>query len=182
MARNEKKFKHLRLRLFASNAQSTLEYAIIFPMLFFMIMGIWELAFMWHQYNSMEFALQDISSNIALLDGNICTTRNDVKDIITKRTAILHPTSLSYSSNTNGNMINYISNQQYKNTPIVNVNIDCNVSTEYDNLSPTVQLQVTHKLLFFTASLPDFRTGGRIEIIPSNVKLVSTKSATARQF
>ena len=182
LARNEKKFKYTRIKLLKLKAQSTLEYAIIFPMLFLMIMGIWELAFMWHQNNSMELVLQDISSNIALLDGNPCVFDNNIQNLIIERTGILHPIDLTYAIKTDTNKITYTSNQQYNGNPIVTVNIDCSVSSDNITLSPTVQLKVAHKLMFFAASLPNFRTGERIEIIPSNINFVSSKSATVRQY
>ena len=180
MARNEEKFKYLRLIFLQKKAQSTLEYALIFPLLFLMILGVWELALMWHQYNSLEFVAKEISANIALLD-NPCNN-SDVTNIIIEKTAILHPVPLTYTIKKNGKVTSFTSIQQYDKKPIVEAKIDCSAMNVYDEPLPILQMTSAHKLMFFSASLPNFKTGERIEIIPKNVTFVSSKNITISKY
>ena len=178
MARNEEKFKYLRIKLFAKKAQSTLEYAIIFPLLFLMILGIWELAFMWHQYNSLEFVAKEISANIALLD-NPCANRAEILNIIRERSAILHPSALTYTTKADGTIV---TTQRYSSSPILEAKIDCSITDSYNMPLPILQMKAAHKLMFFSASLPNFKTGERIVIIPQNVSFISSKNITIPRY
>ena len=180
MARNKEKSKYLRINSFVKKAQSTLEYAIIFPLLFLMILGVWELALMWHQYNSLEFVAKEISANIALLD-NPCDS-SSISNIIAEKTAILHPVPLTYTSKKNEKVTTLTSTQQYDSKPIVVAKIDCSATDVYDEPLPILQMTSAHKLMFFSASLPNFKTGGRIEIIPQNVTFVSSKNITIPSY
>lgn len=183
MARDEEKSEYLRLSFCKLRAQSTLEYAIIFPLLFFMIMGIWELAFMWHQYNSMEMAAQSVSSNLALIKNHGCSndtaTKNEVKKMLIEKTSYLNLQELDFDTTKSGSIYYYKSKQSYGGRKYLSVAIDC--SSPSEPVIPTVQFKAIHRLMFFSAKLPDFR-GGSIEIIPDSVEFVSTKNASARQF
>ncbi len=164
-------------------AQSTLEYAMIFPLLFFMIMGIWELAFMWHQHNSMEMAVQSVSSNLAFIKNHGCSndaaTQNEVKKMLAEKTSYLNLQELAFDTAKSGSIYYYNSKQAYRGRKYLSVAIDCSLQAE--PVIPTVQFKSIHRLMFFSAKIPDFR-GGSIEIIPDSVEFVSTKSASARQF
>lgn len=181
LARNEKKYKYFSLSKDKKNAQSTLEYALIFPVLFLMILAIFELALMWHQYYSLENATREISANIVLDDEYRCVNQEDALSIIKKKTAFLQEKNLSFDTNILNNIMTFTSNESYKGKPFVVVKIDCTLSGfnpgKYQPAAQ-VQLQAVHRLHFFAASLPNFRTGKRIVIIPDNVVLVSTKVAT----
>lgn len=173
MARNEKKYKYSRLiKIRKYFAQSTLEYSMIVLMLILMIFGVFELGLMWHQYNSLEFATQDISSNLALLDNLGCGDAQ-TKDIIEKKTQILASgINLTYKPDGNG----YVSEQSYAGTPFVTVKLDCSQKP------PSLQIQSVHRLILISASLPNFKTGRRIVIIPDNVRFTSTKKVTLGKY
>lgn len=148
-----------------------------------MIMGIWELAFMWHQHNSMEMAAQTVSANLALLDGHGCNTSkvNDVASLLQKKTSYLNLKKVSFNySKPSSNMHLYTSTQAYKGRPYLTVAINC--SSNSDPIIPTVQFKSIHRLMFFSASLPNFRTGERIEIIPDNVMFVSSKHSSVSEY
>lgn len=184
MARNEKEYKHSRLVLAKIKAQSTLEYALIFPILLLMILGIFELSFLWHQYNTVELATIEISANISLLNDFGCNNSVETQNIIRRKTSILSNRQLTFNYQKNGNENTYTSNEVFQGSPIAVVKIDC--TSDDRNIhslqsAPTVQLQAKHQLMFFSASLPNFRTGERIIIIPNNVNLVSTKKVTLGQ-
>lgn len=177
MARDEKKFKYPRVSfkvhsLEEHSAQSTLEYALIFPLLFVMILGIFELALMWHSYNSLQFAAQDVASNIVLGDSLGCVSPEEMTSIVKKKTAFLQEKSLSFSYNDLDGVTTIQSNELYRGKPFVAAKIDCSFSQH--NL-PKVQMQSVHKLHFFSASLPNFKTAERIILIPDNVVFTSTK-------
>lgn len=174
LARNEKKSGYSGLKSIRY-AQSTLEFALVFPMLILLVLGIIELAFMWHQYNSVELAAREISSNLALIETNACSDSAEVSDIIAKKTAFLQERQISFSVNAAENVATYTSNESFKGNPFVVVKIDCNGRFSSFLPEQTVQVEAAHRLHFFAASLPDFRTGKRIVIIPSSVVLVSSK-------
>jgi hypothetical protein len=183
LARDAKKFKYSRLKQFPFKAQSTMEYAIIFPFLFFMIMGIWELAFMWHQYNSMEMALQDVASNLALLDGQGCTNSNEVIDVLKNKTRYLNVGDLDFNVTQNPSLVYfYTSNQTFKGVPYLTAMVDCS-GVANEPVVPIVQLKSVHRLMFFSARLPDFRSGREaIVLIPDKVELVSSKFSSAQKY
>ena len=177
LARNEKKYQ-------SSIAQSTLEYALIFPMLFILILGIMELAFLWHDYNSVEFAAREISANVALSNLHDCISEAQAKKIVEDRTAILQFAKLSFNSSKNakGDVMTFASTaKNSEGTPLVTVKIDCSKDGKIvhsGNMAPIVQVRAVHFLHFFIASFPNFRTGKRIIIIPESVNLTSTKIVT----
>ena len=178
LARNEKKYKYGAMRRFC--AQSTLEYALIFPVLFLLILGIMELAFMWHEYNSVELAAREISANIAVSAGIGCVSEEKAQEIVLKKTAILQERALTFNVQNTDGVMSFTSNEQYKGKPFVVVKIDCSPSGVNGGGigSPSVQVQAVHRMRFFIASLPNLKTGERIVIIPDNFVFVSTKVAT----
>ncbi|MBQ2870465.1 pilus assembly protein [bacterium] len=185
MAHNEEKYKYSRLIFSnACSAQSTLEFAVVFLILFFMILGIFELGFMWHQNNSVEFAAQDLSANLALLENWGCNDAS-TPDIVARKTSILASgVNLTFNSNTENFVTTYESEQLYGGKPFVRVKINCtppNINGGSTSVAPVVQIQSVHKLLFMGTSLPNFRTGERIVIIPDNVTLTSTQKVTVGQ-
>lgn len=163
----------------AKPAQSTLEYALIFPFLFVIILAIFELAFMWHSYNSLESAAQDVAANIVLSEGYGCATQDEMLSIVKRKTAILQEREISFVANTVDGVTTLVSNEQYKGKPFVTAKIDCYAPAGSVRTSPSVQLQSVHKMHFFRASLPNLRTGERIIIIPDNVMFTSSKIFTA---
>ena len=124
MAHNEEKYKYSRLIFSnACSAQSTLEFAVVFLILFFMILGIFELGFMWHQNNSVEFAAQDLSANLALLENWGCNDAS-TPDIVARKTSILASgVNLTFNSNTENFVTTYESEQLYGGKPFVRVKI-----------------------------------------------------------
>ena len=176
MARNEKKHK-------SSVAQSTLEYALIFPVLFLLILGIMELAFMWHDYNSVELVAREISANIAISEGLGCVSEERAQEIILKKTAILQERTLSFAQSKADKVMTFTSNEQYKGKPFVVVKIDCSPAgvNGGEQNAPSVQVQAVHRMRFFIASLPNLKTGERIVIIPDNFVFVSSKVVTLGQ-
>ena len=178
LARDEKKYCYSRLN-HSHKSQSTLEFALILPLLVLMILGIMELAFLWHQQNSLELAADEIAANLALVDGFGCYMSEEAKNVITNKTAFLQERKISFSSQITNNANTYTSNESFKGKPFVVVKVDCikNSASSASSSSFSVQLQAVHRLHFFSASLPNFRTGSRITIIPDNVTLISKKKS-----
>jgi len=142
-----------------------------------MILGIMELAFMWQQYNSVELAARDISANLALLEDSGCSASGEALNVVSAKTDFLQERQLTFNVKAVDNVVTYTSNEKFKDNPFVVVKVDCSGRLAPFQPARTVQVQATHRLHFFAASLPDFRTGRRIVIIPSSVMLVSSKIA-----
>ena len=183
MARNEEKFKYTRLSLYYKPAQSALEYALIFPILFLMILGIWELAFMWHQYNSMEMVLQEINANLATLNVSPCSNPDLMQSVIRDKSSYLHLSKLDFTRKKDGSIYTFTSKQKYNSKPFIEARVDCSAVVKNGDVVPVVQLKSMHRLMFFSAKIPNLRPGAEpIEIIPSSVDFVSSKSATVREY
>ena len=138
---------------------------------------------MWHQYNSMEMALQDVSSNLALLDGGGCSNSAQVVDVLKRKARYLNVGELDFTVEEKKSSVYYYSSKQaYKGRKYLTVMVDCS-GVESEPVIPIVQMKAIHRLMFFSARLPDFREGSEgIVIIPDNVEFVSSKNAVARQF
>lgn len=177
---NEKKYKHTRIKLLVYKAQSILEFVLIFPLLFFMILGVLELAMMWHQYYAMEMVAQEINANIALYENYNLDNMSKFTNILEKKASHLYLSELTFPATakacSTSNCFILESSQKLNGKPYLSVKID------HSTTVPTVSLKSLHKLIFFAASLPNFKDGTRIELIPSFVEFVSTKNATARKF
>ncbi len=157
LARNEKKYQHRTVK----KAQSTLEYALILPLLILIILGLLEFAFIWQKTNSLEMATQEISANIATN-----SNKNNIKNIIEKKTAHLQNRNLSFYTKEQNQSITFVSNETIENTPILTLTITYSSIGQNLVTMPTVQTLLVHKLMFF----------------PQNIILKSTKTITNNYF
>ena len=134
-----------------------------------MILGIFELAFMWHNQYTIDQTAQEIATIISNSQRYSCPENNVLQTIAQNKSQILHKRNLTFIHTITGNTHRLTSEQSYKTNPLVRINISCGTSTE-------VQIQSVHFLKIFTASLPNLRTGEKIILIPDSVVLTSTKT------
>ena len=125
----------------------------------------------------------EISANIIFSDSFGCVSQERALRVVEEKTAFLQEVKLSFAVQNSDGVMTFTSNETYKDRPFVTIKIDCSISgvNGFGVQTPSVQISAVHRLHFFAASLPNFRTGRRIVIIPDNVVLVSAKRVTVGQ-
>lgn len=169
MGKTYKKHKHL--------AQSTLEYALILPLLFLMILAILELGMLWHRYNTMEMITQNISANISLDQSDSCISEENMDDLISSQAGLLDA-AIKERIESAPLVYEYNSDEKFSDGQnLATIKIDCSTPE-----TASIQTSSYYKMVFFAVSLPNFATGKRIEIIPDKVKLTSNKITTINRI
>ena len=138
---------------------------------------------MWHQYNSMEMVLQEINANLATLNVSPCSNPDLMQSVIRDKSSYLHLSKLDFTRKKDGSIYTFTSKQKYNSKPFIEARVDCSAVVKNGDVVPVVQLKSMHRLMFFSAKIPNLRPGAEpIEIIPSSVDFVSSKSATVREY
>lgn len=169
----------------AKNAQQIVEFIFLFPILIMLFLAIFEISMFWQQYNATQMVNEEVGANIILEDysamefGKRCVAVAPAVAVLQSKTKVLAPASVSFQKEpviVEGDepfaSYEILSEQKMGGKPVVKLSIDCRNPMQN---GITTQLSSMHRVMFFAISLPNF-SGKRIEIIPKNAELISTKN------
>lgn len=182
----------------SKKAQNLVEFVFVFPMLIFMTLVIFEVAFFWQEANSIYDLNAEINANVALLDysnmppNSKCPAADEANpnsaiSIFKKRQSMISLTDSSYLLTiTDPNpprepfaLYKYNSTTDVHGQPQLSITIDCRNPFE-DGI--TTQVEFYHKTVVMKATIPRFDKPEGIVIIPDNVFIASPKLTTLRHY
>jgi hypothetical protein len=184
-----------RVKIKNRSAQNLVEFILVFPLLIFLTLVIFEVALFWQDVNSVYNLNEEINANVALVDnsnlnlGDSCPAAGKALDILKKRDSMISLNDPTYTKSTlDGN--EPFALYKYSSTSSINANggakpqvalwVDCRSPFES---GVTTQLEFYHKTLIMHASLPNFSNQEEpIVIIPDSVFIASPKLNTVRQY
>ncbi len=175
-------------------AQNLIEFVFVFPLLLFITLVIFEVAFFWQEVNAIYNLNAEINANVALKDyggmqmGTTCTAAENALQILELRDSMISLSDPTYQKTViDGSepfalykyeTINKItSNGETK--PQVALWVDCRSPFEEGIVT---QIEFYHKTMIMKASIPRFDKPEAIEIIPENIFIASPKLNTLRRF
>lgn len=180
----------------SKRAQNLVEFVFVFPMLIFITLVIFEIAFFWQETNAIYNLNAEISANVALLNynnlinGSVCPAAlddpnvNSAITIFKKRDNMISLVDSTYLlSKLDGKepfaLYKYESTTQVSGKPQISIWIDCRNPFEDGVLT---QIEFYHKNLIVKATIPRFDKPEGIVIIPDNVFISSPKLTTIRHY
>lgn len=187
-----------RIRNNSKRAQNLIEFMFILPILIFLTLAIFEVAFFWQDVNAVYNLNAEINANLALIDpqgmslGDRCVAANRAFDILKKRDSMISLSSETYNTDptiVDGDepfsLYEYTSTNTVTGTgkPQIALWVDCRNPFE-DGI--TTQLEFFHKTLIMKASIPRFASAkgdtSAIVIIPDTIFIASPKLNTLRHY
>lgn len=184
-------------------AQNLIEFIFVFPMLLFMTLVIFEVAFFWQEANAIYNLNEEINANIATLDysnmnmGTRCLAadKDNPKSAISifkKRDSMISLTSSTYNESLDMNnpdlvvdgrepfsLYKFTSDNKINGNPQITLWVDCR--NPFENGIMT-QIEFYHKTLIMKATIPRFDKSEGIVIIPDNIFISSPQLRTIRHY
>lgn len=175
-------------------AQNLIEFVFVFPLLLFITLVIFEVAFFWQEVNAIYNLNAEINANVALKDysgmqmGTTCTAAENALQILELRDSMISLSDPTYQKTViDGSepfalykyeTINKITSDG-ETKPQVALWVDCRSPFEEGIVT---QIEFYHKTMIMKASIPRFDKPEAIEIIPENIFIASPKLNTLRRF
>lgn len=182
----------------SKKAQNLVEFVFVFPMLIFITLVIFEIAFFWQEANAIYNLNAEINANVALLDysnltnGKRCPAAdinnpNSAISILENRDNMISLVDSSYFWTIEDPkppkepfaLYKYESTTQVNGNPQITLWIDCRNPFEDGIMT---QIEFYHKTLIMKATIPRFDKPEGIVIIPDNVFISSPKLTTLRHY
>lgn len=173
-------------------AQNLIEFVLVFPMLIFLILGIFEVALYWQNINAVYALNDEINANTALVTfnnlavGAECPAATKALAELELKDAMISMNNPTYTKEIvtgTGNepfaFYKYTSTNQVAGKPQATLLVDCR--NPFENGVMT-QIEFYHKTLIMKASIPRFDSPDPIIIIPDNVFITSPKLNTIRHY
>lgn len=192
----------------SKKAQNLVEFVFVFPMLIFMTLVIFEIAFFWQEVNAIYNLNAEINANVALLDyssmanGTRCPAAsqdssipNSAINIFNKRSSMISLTDSSFWLTIEDpkppkepfalykyQSVNPISGQVDSNgNPMYQMTIWIDCRNPFEDGIMT-QIEFYHKTLIMKATIPRFDKPEGIVIIPDKIFISSPKLTTIRHY
>lgn len=179
----------------SKKAQNLVEFVFVFPMLIFITLVIFEIAFFWQEANAIYNLNTEINANVALLDYNnltngiVCPAAdtgnpNSAISIFQERDNMISLVDSTYLlTRLDGkepfSLYKYESTTQVSGKPQITIWIDCRNPFEDGVMT---QVEFYHKNLIIKATIPRFDKPEGIVIIPDNIFISSPKLTTLRHY
>ena len=177
-----------------NKAQNLVEFMFVMPILIFMTLVIFEVAFFWQEVNAIYSLNTEINANVALSDtktfsmGSVCPAATDALAILEAKDSAISLNNPGYTPKiVDGvgqepfSLYKYVSTNTIASTgkPQISLWVDCRNPFE-DGV--TTQIEFYHKTMVMKASIPRFDKPEAIVIIPDNIYIASPKLNTIRHY
>lgn len=190
-------------------SQNMIEFVFVFPILIFLTLVIFEIAFFWQETNAIYNLNAEINANVALLDysnmtmGSRCPAANKAIEVLKAKDNMISMVETNYNDTapindstlvsdgkepfalyrfTGGNNITASKiNGITETSPQIQLLVDCRNPFE-DGI--TTQIEFYHKTLIMKATIPRFDQSSSegIVIIPDKIFISSPKLNTIRHY
>lgn len=187
-------------------AQNLIEFVFVFPMLIFMTLIIFEIAFFWQETNAIYNLNEEINANVAILDysnmtwNSRCPAATTAINLFKKKDDMISLSDATYNDSAAINDAGLVVNgkepfalYKYTSDKLINGQVDSDGNTMHqvtiwvDCRNPfedgiTTQIEFFHKTMIMKATLPRFDKPQGIVIIPDSIFISSPKLNTIRHY
>lgn len=187
-------------------AQNLIEFVFVFPILIFMTIIIFEIAFFWQETNAIYNLNEEINANVAILDysnmtmGSRCEAANTAIDLFKRKDDVISLSNATYNDSATINDPGLVVNgkepfalYKYTSDKIIAGQVDADgnpmhqITIWVDCRNPfedgiTTQIEFFHKTMLMKATIPRFDKPEGIVIIPDNIFISSPKLNTIRHY